>query len=333
MTLKEAQNILGITDETDLREVKLKFRKLMTQYHPDAAGQENPEILKKAQMINEAYGILRGKQEAKQDSIKKKKENSKEKPLWKGTIVKDAFTERAIYRSFSVWEDGGASYEKIAKGKFKWDPDTEDFDCLLKSINQAALELLEAIEHQNHIYSRVEREGACREYRFACQAKLFHLLAGQFIMPVFCMKKLAVVHETDEQGRTIYKFRGFLGTKERGSSQRAMSLLKKGELLRVVSLKDNRIMVSDNEGTLLGHLSLAEDLWYYIVIPVLKQRLAWVKMEVADVEAERGRHPYQVKVKVDLYLRMETMEDVEADTDTNQEIQAVLKEYERIWRR
>lgn len=327
MIVREAQNILGVTRQEDDRAVKTKFRKLMALYHPDAAGAESPEVLRRAQLINEAYSILCKRAEAGKTGLREKTD-SREEQGWKGKIIENAFAERVIYRSLLLWEEQEKSYERAAKGKYEWDPDLEEFDCLLKSVNQAAVELLENAERQNG-FCREDGSG-WQEARFTYQARLFHLLARQFIRPVSCLHKLARPEEIDGQGRAVYRFRGFLGCKGSGRARDAMVSLKKGDLLKVVSLRDNRMMISREDGTPLGHLSLAEDRWYYVVIPILESRLAQVKFIVADVEINKKRRPYQARVNVDLFLRMEKAAETETVCDRNQEIQDILDEY-ALW--
>lgn len=362
MTRKEAQAVLGITGQADSRTIKSSFRKLMARHHPDAAGSESPEVLRRAQLINEAYSTLRGTSEAGQTAFTEKKAARKEKTAWKGKTAEHAFTERTIYRAFSPWEGAGPIYEEAARGKYEWDPDLEDFGCLLKSVNEAAAELLEEAERRSRGGWGDERRGVGRkedehrreggrEGRFLCQAELFHLLAGQFIRPVYCLEKLAVPEAGNEPGgdtcsavrekapARIYKFRGFLGTKGSDRTWGAVTGVKKGDVLKAASLVNNRLAVSDGKGSPLGHLSLAEDQWYYIVIPIFQRRLAQVKLVAEHIEIEKNRRPRRARVQVNLYLRIEKIEelredaDLEGNTERNRRIRQVLDQYEAYIRR
>ena len=387
MTRKEAQAVLEITGQADSRTIKSSFRKLMARHHPDAAGSESPEVLRRAQLINEAYSTLRGTSEAGQTAFTEKKAARKEKTAWKGKTAEHAFTERTIYRAFSPWEGAGPIYEEAARGKYEWDPDLEDFGCLLKSMNEAAAELLEEAERRSRGGWGDERRGVGRkedeqkederrrarqregerreagrkedehrreggrEGRFLCQAELFHLLAGQFIRPVYCLEKLAVPEAGNEPGgytcsavrekapARIYKFRGFLGAKGSDRTWGAVTGVKKGDELKAASLVNNRLAVSDGKGSPLGHLSLAEDQWYYIVIPILQRRLAQVKLVAEHIEIEKNRRPRRARVHVNLYLRIEKIEelredaDLEGNTERNRRIRQVLDQYEAYIRR
>ncbi|BCJ98939.1 hypothetical protein bsdcttw_19800 [Anaerocolumna chitinilytica] len=317
MTIQEAANILGVLRQDDVSTIKQKFRKMIGQYHPDAVGSDEPEHIKKAQLINEAYSILR-------ENLMQGKEIPASTPVWKAKVLENAFTVRTIY--MILWEDHKKEYIEVTRGRYEWDPDLEEFDCLLKSLNQAVLELLEKTEHQNGIFQDYEYDLITQ--RFPYQVQLFHALAGQYILPVSCLKKLASPIRIDEEGRHIYKFQAFLGTKGDSKIFRVMLKLKSGDLLYADSLKDNRLMLSDEKGGSLGHLSLAEDSLYYVIIPILQKHLAQVKFVVSAMEVKRNIRPYVVRVNIDLFLRMEKMEGLEIDSDQNIAIEGVLNSYD-----
>ena len=62
MTEQEARRILGISAETDMQEIKKRYRRLMLQAHPDAAdpsGGSCGSHTLRAQEINLAYSLLK----------------------------------------------------------------------------------------------------------------------------------------------------------------------------------------------------------------------------------------------------------------------------------
>ncbi|MDO5520656.1 MAG: DnaJ domain-containing protein [bacterium] len=319
MTIQEALKILGVTKEDDEKTIKLQFRKMIARYHPDSVGSDSPEHLRMAQLLNEAYALLR-----KRKVINKKKEP--QKPAWNGKENKAAFTERTIYMSGVSWEGEQPEQYKVTRGRYEWDPDLEEFHCFLRSLNEAVMELLEKAEYTNGIYNDYEYN--LKAQRFDYQIQLFHLLAGQFISPVSCLKKLVKEVETDDRERVVYKLPAFLGETGSGKVFSAMSKLKEGDLLFATSIKNNRIMLSDGEGTALGHLSLQEDCLYYVIVPILQNHMAQVKFVVREVDSYRGGRPYRIKIKVDLYLRMEKTTDEVRYTDQNIKIGEVLHRYD-----
>lgn len=317
MTVKEAEIILEVGRLDDAAAVKKKFRKLMIQYHPDAVGSDTPEYRRKAQQINEAYSILRRKRAVNEDIPAKTS-------VWKGRSAAHAFAERNIY--MILWEGDKTEYLKVARGKYAWDPDLEEFDCLLKSLNETALELLERTERRNGIYS--DEEFDIKSGKFPYQVRLFHLLAGQYISPSDCLKKLAAPVKTDEEKRDTYKVRAFLGEKGNSPVFRALSGLAAGDPLYIDTLENNRIMVSDGKGAPLGFLSLAENQMYYVVIPILRKNPARATLAVSAVEVRRSPRPCRVRVDIDLYLQMENPEEKENASECNTQIDALLNQYD-----
>lgn len=315
MTIKEAASILGVSRQDDARIIKQKFRTMMREYHPDAVGLNELEYNKKAQLINEAYVILR-------KNAKKKK--TIPTPVWKARVVENTFTLRIIY--MILWEEQKKEYIEVTRGRYEWDPDLEEFDCLIKSLNQAVIELLEGIEHQNNIYHDYEDE--IKGLRFPYQVRLFHELAGQYILPVSCLNKMVEPIKIDEQKRSIFKFSAFLWTEGDSKIYRAMLRLKNGDLLYPNSFQNNRIIVSDGSGISLGHLSFAEDYLYYVIIPIIRKHLAQVKLVVNASQVKRNTRPYAILVCIDLFLRMEKMEELQCDSDQNLKITQILNSYD-----
>lgn len=349
MTIDEARNILGATSADNLNTIKIKFRKMMTKYHPDAVGSDAPEHIKKAQLINEAYALIlkTGITNECGDPLRKwwtdyhktnhttygsgthnsnnKARNTKEF-VWRGKINESAFVERTIYIMADTWNESKKEFYKVAKGRYMWNPDMEEFECFLKSLNQAVLALLETTERQNAIYNDYEYN--IKEKRFEYQVQLFHLLAGQFISPLSCLKKLALPDTMDSEGRSVYIFQTFLGTKGSGTTFTAMSKLKAGDMVYATSLNNNRIMIANDNGCSLGHLSLADDKFYYVIIPILQKHMAQVKFIVREIEIRKTSRPYQIKINVDLYMRMEGGIKDEPDNSQNLKIASLINGYD-----
>lgn len=82
----------------------------------------------------------------------------------------------------------------------------------------------------------------------------------------------------------------------------------------------------------LGHLSLEDDQLYFCIVPLLKKRLARVKMTVKEIEIIRKMRPYRVKVDVDFLFRLEEEAGQYADNEANLRIADILNRYERALR-
>src|SRR6056300_1700824 len=85
---KDYYNILNISKDASLDEIKKSYKKLALKYHPDK-NKDNEESTKKFQEITEAYSILGDEKKRKNKFDKKKKSISYQKDkLRKGKIVK-----------------------------------------------------------------------------------------------------------------------------------------------------------------------------------------------------------------------------------------------------
>lgn len=316
MNAEQAKRILGISEHDDQAEVKRKYRRMIGTCHPDAAGSDSPEYVRRTQEINEAYELLK-----KSDSIASYR---KEDLIWHSEVSEKAFCDRNIYLYYSmdVSKDDRLFY-RAARGKYMWDPDEEEFELFLTSIRHASKELLEMAEKSRndpgHSYSQ--------EVFFRFQARLFQSLALQYIHPVNTLRKIAKPQMTDTKGREIYHLKAFLGTKGNSRMYQAMTQLKKGVTVYPHSFEENKILTVNGQGEPLGHLSLEDDRLYFCVIPLLKKQLAKVKMTVKNIKTSM-KSLYTVKVTVSFYFRLEQGADTFTDDGQSLRIAALLKEYE-----
>ncbi|MDE6962462.1 MAG: hypothetical protein K2P30_02425, partial [Lachnospiraceae bacterium] len=104
----------------------------------------------------------------------------------------------------------------------------------------------------------------------------------------------------------------------------AIERLKAGDVLYPASFEGNKIRVMDGDRTLLGYLSLEDDELYFCVIPLLKRRLAQVKMTVKKAES--------VKAEIDFYFRVEKGADNACGSDLYLETADILRKYEAFLR-
>ena len=306
MTIEQAYELLGVTKQQNEKEIKRKFRKLMAMHHPDVIGSNSPEQIKQAQRLNEAYALIK-------KAARKKPEIQIKRPTWKAKVTETAFCERTVYMESVSWEGETPQMYAVARGRYEWEPELEEFPCFLRSVKEAALELLERAEYRKGI--TWELRGVAKGTKFDYHLQLFHLLAGQFISPVACLDVLARLEEMDDKGRMIYKILAWVQQTDRVR-------LQPGELLSVTGLKHNRIMVATSTGTPLGHVSFLEDSLYYVVVPILQHRKAQIKLVVREVEKRK-------KTTVEVYLRMEeTVEEIR-HTDYNLRIAELVSRYEK----
>lgn len=98
MTLKEALDILGLSGDIQLEDVKKKYRQMSLQNHPDKAksmGKDPAEMMQKQKKINEAYEYLcRNFDSAKRVASQKqeKKSGRPSDPDWFKDFVSNAYS-------------------------------------------------------------------------------------------------------------------------------------------------------------------------------------------------------------------------------------------------
>ena len=356
MKAAQAVEILALAAEDDFESAKKKYRKLMGQFHPDAAGTGEPEhvrqeYVRRSQEINEAYRVIREVWERGEwEQVRSLFENTHRNhtgaaknrrgmPYQNGKVNEAAFCERNIYCHYSMkTESETPLYYKAARGRYYWNPEEEAFSLFLTSLHHASKELLEQAEEQWMTSSghgragtnppsrreRQEGDGLSTEERFARQARLVQLLAGQFLHPLETMQKLAEPIQTDQNGRPIYHFQASLGSGPYGTYGKHVAALKAGDWLFPESFQGSKIMVKTEDGKSLGHLSFAEDWLYFCLIPLLKKRHGQIKMVVRQVQNGRKNGRRQPVADIDLYFRMEAGVVWHDDSDGNLEIAKIL---------
>lgn len=373
MNLQQARCALGITPEDDKTAIKKKYRRLMGQFHPDAQTTDNAgaagvsDSIRKAQEINEAYEYLKKHTTVFQRSDAKPKgtgsrrtggtrdgaesiwkDRPPKKPQWTGKCNEKAFCERNVYLRYSmdVAENTDKLYYQAARGRFLWDPETEDFALFVTSLHHATKKLLEQAEEKTADVIRNtgskggtdarttagkvggETAGYAATDRFAVQSKLFYHLSTQFTDPVMILQKIAKPEKTDETGREIYHFHTSLGADATQAVYRQLTALQTGEAIYPLAFRENKIIVCKQKQYPLGHLSFEDDRLYFSLIPLLQEKLAQVQMKVRKVQVFRKSHPYKVKVDIDLYFRTEKNWKEYKGRDRNLEIVEILRKYE-----
>ena len=135
MTLKEAHKILGVSKENTDREIKAKYKKLLIMYHPDSdpTRERAPEDDEKIRQVIEAYKKIR---ESEGEPYFEPYEFT-----WDAFENKRAFSERNIFFQFKIYDEA-LPPSKMARGRFVWDPDMEEFPLFAKSVLEACKEVM-----------------------------------------------------------------------------------------------------------------------------------------------------------------------------------------------
>ena len=291
MTRSQACRILGVSIDADIQEIKKSYRQLMHKVHPDTDAFHKTEYDYSVQEINEAYTFMcksgnglnglasrtsssgasarsasrasafdssaRFSSHASSDASKKKR--------WNAPVNPHAYAKRNIYHYVEDYDCSIIGSFILDTGKFIWKPE-EDFPLFLKSIFECSKKILEQTEQTGDGRPSLSRRGEV-------QAELTYLLTQQFIDASETLKLLikpSVGKEAD-----IYRIPAML------ELSLSAPKLTAGSTLYPASITRHRLFLKSAAGQNVGYLSFHDDRLYYIVIPLLEQRRAQVKIRVS----------------------------------------------------
>ncbi len=300
MDISEAYAVLGASPEDDDAALKHRFHQKMKEVHPDVAGTHSHHD---AHRVNEAYEMLRKRRE----TIQQTRYKAKPAPRWKGPVVHNAFAPRDLYSGFSAYGEESI----IATGRYLWDPELESFSLLLVSLNRLTSRLMEQV---------IGKRGSRHPDPGSLYAPLFHLLARQYIHPLYALRKLFSPESTSEEG-DIYAFAAVLGAGNTSQS-RQVAALNQGDLLYPAMVKNSRLYVNDGHGNPLGYLSFDDDVLYYLIVPILQAKACQVKITVRSSVGKKQRGISRVGIT--LRLRLKSGIEEIPSPDLNANIQRLL---------
>ena len=347
MNLQQAMKLLGITQEDDEREIKRKYHKMISRFHPDSLNEVGEAHIQRAQEINEAYRILSQSDSREMQNVYGMETHGtdnhrsgkwEQRQEWSGELNQTAFVPRNIYLHYSMnlseeerKEAQGKLYYQAAHGKYIWDPEEEDFTLFLTSLRHATAALLEKIENGINIEDLI-RVSDLEECRFRVQAKLFECLSMQYVNPLLVLDSLTKPESTDGKGQRIYLFKAFLAAEASAPEGRIIAGLQSGEYLFPKAFHGNRIQLMNKDRQVLGYLHVEDDRLYFCIIPLLKKRAAQVKLLVRK-EGAGAKKNNKLKVNIDFYFRLENENYTYNCLEINQKIAEILAGYEKYLRK
>lgn len=335
MTTLQAYDILAISQDAGFKEVKKQYRRLMHRVHPDSGAFDVEDYPYTAQEINEAYETLRqtdcentaGKRSSRNSSEGKKKSQTASQTAWHAKYGQSswntemgwdapenpgAYTKRKIFHKVEDMDGTMIGVVAIAEGKYLWKPE-EDFSLFLKSILECSERLLAEIDERNGM----SRQAAIR-LRF--QAELAYLLAQQFIDGAESMEELLTPVETGKEAETYY----IPAMLEAGGTTAG---LRVGMVLYPAGVRAHRLYLKTKMGKEAGYLSFRDDRLYHIVIPLLEQKRAQVKIEVSrkqDRKNTSGKSKYK---NIDFWMRIPRETTGTFPESIGLKIEKLLKQY------
>ena len=208
MYIKQAYEILGVTDNADRNEIKRKYRELMHKVHPDACAHNtdthqddihnSDSYNYSAYEINEAYSVIC----EYIDSSSKNTFNTgysfydryaysdAREYGWDAPENDNAYCNRSIYHYVEDYAGRNIGSFKIAHGRYIWTVE-EDFKLFIRSIFECSEKLLGDIEKQ--------LDKSCdADKKLVIQAELAYLIAQQFIAATDTLGKILTSLESEK---------------------------------------------------------------------------------------------------------------------------------------
>ncbi len=288
MTLKEAYKILGASPKDDPRTVKTKYKKLLILYHPDSdpTGNRDPEDDEKIRQVIEAYRKIR---------------ESEDGPgfepyefTWDAFENKRAFSERNVYVQFKMYDED-LPLSRMARGRFVWDPDMEEFRLFSKSVLEACREAI--------------TDSAAATSPDLVK-DLFHLMMQEYILPADSARKLGK-KVADADDVETYAFTGFV--------KNTSATL--GEPLNIYLREDRAVVEEIVTGKVLGTVSFDADELYYVILPLLEDPEVEARATVTKSETTR-RSGSRIHVSIRLAIPIMLKDTSVSYTDR---IKSILK--------
>ena len=275
MTLKEAYKILGVSKENSDREIKAKYKKLLIMYHPDSdpTRDRSAEDDEKIRQVIEAYNKIR---ESEGEPSFEPYEFT-----WDAFENKRAFSERNIFFQFKIYDEA-LPPSKMAKGRFVWDPDMEEFPLFAKSVLEACKDVM-----TDHDVTPAPDK----------VKDIFHLMMQEYILPADAARKIGKKIREDGD-KEVYYFSGFIKD-ELGSSRE--SKINCGEPLNIFLREDRAVVEEIVTGRMFGSISFDEDELYYVVLPLLEDPMVDAHATIIKVDSGR-RNKERIHVAIELTI-------------------------------
>ena len=327
MSVEQAYKILAVPRSADIKAIKKKYRKLMLKVHPDSLKSGKNTYQYSAQEINEAYSII-----IKYLSDNKMSDyfNNSGDDKYSSEYTYD----EEYYQNYNSYDyDGGNWYTSrniyhyaegargnitgsfvIAKGKYIWTIE-EDFTLFIKSISESSDKLLSGIDNR--------RKGSISDTRRAViKAQLAYLLAQQYIDAIYTLNEL--ITPVKQDSAQIFYIDSMLEMPANAPFLRA------GMTLYPQSLKNHRLYLKTKSGNAAGYISFRDDRLYYIIIPLLEQKRAQVKVQIATRQ-DKNNTRHNVKYKnLDFWIKISDNNSGTFPESINMQIEEILTKYSKM---
>ncbi len=288
MTRKKALGILGASSDTDIRELKKKYRELMRMTHPDAVSEHDYPY--EVHEINEAYNFLLS--HLFYDDVKDGTEGAS-KIRWNAPVNVNAFTERPIYQYVEDANGNIIGIITVDEGRYIWIED-EDFPLLLRSLYDTAKAVIAEDDSKKNI-SRSDDDELLKD--------ITYLIASQFFGSDASLNLMKRDKDGSYHTKAMIEFSTDVFPKD-------------GEVLYPLRVKEHRLFVKNEEGKEIGYLTFKDDRMLFGIVPLFERSAVKVKI-IAGVT--KG-----VSVDADLWIIPIPEDDVTIIENINAKIRRLL---------
>lgn len=320
MTTTVAYQILGIDPHTEKKEIKKRYRQLMHHVHPDTDAFDTDDYEYTAQEINEAYSFLckheskvgSSQDTASQTHRKASGNHQKSRTKWHADVNVNAYTERNVYHYAEDFDGEIIGVFLADTGKYIWNTN-EDFPLFLKSMFECSKRLLDQLE---------ERTGntVSATKRLETQAELTYLLSQQFIDATATLQTLLTPISDADSTFSIYYIASMLELSLAASVRAGMTLYP-------AYLKKHRLFLKTKAEKEAGYVSFKDDRLYYIIIPLLEQKRAQVKINVSKKQDRLNTHGKNKYKNLDFWIKIPKNHTGTFPENINLQIEELLEHY------
>lgn len=158
--------------------------------------------------------------------------------------------------------------------------------------------------------------------RAVIKAQLAYLLAQQYIDATYTLNEL--ITPVKQNNAQIFYIDSMLEMLANAPFLRA------GMTLYPQSLKNHRLYLKTKSGNAAGYISFRDDRLYYIIIPLLEQKRAQVKVQIA-ARQDKNNTRHNVKYKnLDFWIRISDNNSGTFPESINMQIEEILTKYSKM---
>ena len=250
MNRKKALKILGAETDTDIREIKKRYRELMRMTHPDSVKEHDYPY--EVHEINEAYNYLLTHlfDDEGQDNG-----SGGTKIRWNAPVNANAYAQRPVYQYVEDANGNIIGTITVDNGRYMWIED-EDFPLFLKSLYDTAKSVISEDDYKKNI-SRSDDDELLKD--------ITYLIAGQFFGSDLALSLMKRQKDGSYHTKAMIELMGG-------------EIPKEGHVLYPQRVENHRFYVKDSRDNGIGYITFRDDRLLFGIIPLFERSAVKVKI-------------------------------------------------------